>query len=241
MSELEKFLKGVLMGGVGVVATAVEKTTELAQNLVNKGTEVVEEQKGPVGELVQRGRGLMDDISGQMGRAWDGVRKTLSGTAQPTREEREVLRERLNEMDELEEELDTVGRGLDTLMGHVGHAVERTGDAIARMAETLAREPETPVCPPQPKAEEQPTPEPAAPEADAAEKAARAAEEGVRTMEDELRKALQYIRSRMDAPEGASQPEMQAIRQRLMDFAKDVADAFQAANRPDKPEDGGNG
>lgn len=258
MSELEKFLKEVLLGGVGMVATAAEKAAELAHTLVNKGTEVVEEQKGPMGDLVQRGRGLAEDISDQMGRLWGSVCSAMSGKTSPTREERDELRERLNEMDELEEEMDTVTRGLDALMGHVGRAVERTGDAIARMTETLAGDSACPeaapdaaeeageAAPPEEPAVEEPAAEEPAAEEPAADAPAGAAETPQAetagpTVEDELRKALRYIRTRLDAPDAPSQPEMQALRQRMMDFAKDVYSAFQSSSKPDKPEDDGNG
>ena len=139
-----------------------------------------------------------------------------------------------------------LGKGLDALMGHVGRAVERTGDAIARMADTLAKEPACPVigeeAPAEKPAEETAPveePAPAGTEAPAAEAGAPKTEGP--TVEDELRKALLYIRSRLDAPDAPSQPEMQALRQRLMDFARDVYGAFRTGDGPDKPQDDGNG
>ena len=247
MSELEKFLKNVLLGGVGAVATAAEKASELARGLVDKGTRVMEENRETTDALTRRGQQLADDIAAQMRKAWDGVCQAVTGKAQPTREERDEVRERLNEMDELEEELTTLEQGLNALMRHVGDAMNRAGEMVDRVAghvsERLDGLQDQPESDDDVAKEAADIAEEAAAEADeAAKEAADRAEageapQGGRTMEEEIRSALQYIKSRIEGPDGETHPELQELRQRLLNFARDAYSAYQGTIRENPPQE----
>ncbi len=231
MSELEKFLKNVLLGGVGAVATAAEKASELARSLVDKGAQVVEDNKDTTDALTRRGQQLADDISEQMRKVWDGVCQAVTGKTQPTREERDEVRERLNEMDELEEELTTLEKGLNTLMHHVGEAMNRAGEMVDRVAGRVSEQLDG--LQDEPESDDEVAKEAADIAAQAEAEAAAETEaeteekpQGGRTMEDEIRGVLQYIRARMEDPEGGASQELQELRQRLQEFARDVYGAY---------------
>lgn len=85
MADLEKMLKDVLLGGVGAVATVVEKGGEVAQKLVEKGRETVRDNREATEELKRRfkeacpcGREEPDiDVSGLSPEQRESLRRQL--------------------------------------------------------------------------------------------------------------------------------------------------------------------
>ena len=74
MSELEKILKSVLLGSVGAVATAVEKTGELARSFVEKGEDVVDKNG-----LADKGREVADSAKAAIGKMKDRIALGVKG------------------------------------------------------------------------------------------------------------------------------------------------------------------
>ena len=54
MTDLEKLVKDVLLGGVGAVATVAEKSGEIAKALVEKGRATVKENQDAAEELKRK-------------------------------------------------------------------------------------------------------------------------------------------------------------------------------------------
>ncbi|MBR3494589.1 MAG: hypothetical protein IKH38_04105 [Clostridia bacterium] len=92
MSELEKILRNIVLGGVGAVATAVEKTGEVAKNLVAKGSEVVS-QAAPTREALER---EIDGVREQL-------REELKTEDLSSKEARERVRAAFEQLDGLEQ------------------------------------------------------------------------------------------------------------------------------------------
>lgn len=90
MADLEKMLKDVLLGGVGAVATVVEKGGEVAQKLVEKGRETVRDNREATEELKRRFKEACP-CSGE---------KPDIDVSDLTSEQREALRRQLELMDE---------------------------------------------------------------------------------------------------------------------------------------------
>ena len=106
MSELEKIVKNVLYGGVGVVATAVEKTGELARNLVNKGADMVSQEKTEA--FVQKGQGVLNTLGERFNALKDQIVKSLNPEEVPAEEAPAELEHAMDELDTLETELEEV-------------------------------------------------------------------------------------------------------------------------------------
>lgn len=105
MSELEKILKDVLYGGVGAVATAVEKTGELAKNLVNKGAQVLEDNRDQTDALKQKGKAALDNVAARFTSLVDKLRSQTAPKAEDPSPTEETVKEELQELDSLEVEL----------------------------------------------------------------------------------------------------------------------------------------
>lgn len=54
MSDLEKMLKNVVLGGVGAVAAVAEKSSEVAKALVEKGQATIDQNRDTAEELKRR-------------------------------------------------------------------------------------------------------------------------------------------------------------------------------------------
>ena len=109
MSDLEKVLKDVVMGSVGAVAAVVEKGTELVQELVKKGEETVKANQGAADDLVRKGQNVMDSFAKAATDAYTGVKdainEALKNVDSMSKEQREDLRRRLDELDAKETDL----------------------------------------------------------------------------------------------------------------------------------------
>lgn len=128
MSELEKILKNVLLGSVGAVATAVEKTGDLAKSFVAKGGEVVEQNKG----LTDKGREIADSAKASIKKLMDRISLGIRGVDRLSKEQREELRTRLNELDEVEAEMQ---REMDARLEEARAAEEAKAEAEKQLEE----------------------------------------------------------------------------------------------------------
>ena len=126
MSELEKIVKNVLYGGVGVVATAVEKTGELAKNLVNKGADMVRQEKTEA--FVQKGQNVLNAIGERFAEVKEQIGKSLNREEVPEEEAPAELEHAMDELDTLETELEAV----ETLLTE---EAEKAADEAEKAAE----------------------------------------------------------------------------------------------------------
>ena len=96
LEELGNSLKNVALAGVGAITILAEKGTELAKECIEKGTVAVE-----------RGIEATDTLKAKAEQAAKERRErsTDESLSQMTREERDNLRRRLDELDTLEEEM----------------------------------------------------------------------------------------------------------------------------------------
>ena len=108
MSEIEKLFRDMLLGGVGVVATAVEKADELAKGFVRKGQETMDANQEPLDTVRRKGQEVWDDLSRRYAETFDATRRAMRDVidqaATMTAEQRAEIRRRLDELDELERE-----------------------------------------------------------------------------------------------------------------------------------------
>ena len=83
MAELEKVLKGVVLGSVGAVAAVVEKSGKIARGLVEKGQETVSNNQETVDNIRRKVREACERVNcdKQSGAVPDGfeMKKTSSG------------------------------------------------------------------------------------------------------------------------------------------------------------------
>ena len=100
--DLEKALRNVAYAGVGVAALAVEKAGEVGKVLVEKGEIAVEQGKEFHGELQQK---LQDAAQKRQEERFNDTISAMSA------QEREDLRRRLAELDELEKEAEACATG----------------------------------------------------------------------------------------------------------------------------------
>ena len=120
MSNLEDVLKSVVLGGVGAVATVLDKGAEIGKTLVEKGQQTVESNQETIDSLKQKFRDAVE-ASKNIDVKLDFDFTVLS------REQRDALRRKLDEADAKEE-------------AEAAEAAEADGDAEEPEAET----PETP-------------------------------------------------------------------------------------------------
>ncbi len=218
MSELEKMVKNVLLGGVGAVATAVEKTGEIAKSLVDKGARVLEENRDKTDALKQKGQKTLDSIGGRFSALTDRIRSQLTQTAEAPKAPAGDLRDEAEELESLEAEL----RKVEDLM----RGEQET-------AETAEKEPEAPKA--------------ADPIADLADKAASFLNpDELGKAADHLAEASDRLFRKIgDAVDGALNPEkppidtealLTGLQRRLEDFGKRLEASRQALNAEKKPE-----
>lgn len=100
--DLEKALRNVAYAGVGVAALAVEKAGEVGKVLVEKGEIAVEQGKQFNEELQQK---LQDAAQKRHEERFNDTISAMSA------QEREDLRRRLAELDELEKEAEACATG----------------------------------------------------------------------------------------------------------------------------------
>ena len=139
MSEIEKILKDVLYGSVGVVATAVEKTGELARNLVNKGADMVSPEK--TGAYVKKGQDMLNAIGERFAALKEQIVRSLNREETPAEEVPAELEHAMDELDTLETELEAVESRLteETKSRDVPVIdVEKATDAAGEKAEEIA-------------------------------------------------------------------------------------------------------
>ena len=108
MSEIEKLFRDMLLGGVGVVAAAVEKADELAKGFVRKGQETMDANQETLDTVRRKGQEVWDDLSRRYAETFDATRRAMRDVidqaATMTAEQRAEIRRRLDELDELERE-----------------------------------------------------------------------------------------------------------------------------------------
>ena len=123
MSNLEDVLKSVVLGGVGAVATVLDKGAEIGKTLVEKGQQTVESNQETIDSLKQKFRDAVE-ASKNIDVKLDFDFTVLS------REQRDALRRKLDEADAKEE----------AEAAEAAEAAKADGDAEEPDAET----PETP-------------------------------------------------------------------------------------------------
>ena len=127
MSELEKILKSVLLGSVGAVATAVEKTGELARSFVEKGEDVVDRNG-----LADKSREAADAAKTAIGKLKDRIALGDRGVDSLSKAQRDALRARLDELDAVEKEMQ---RELDAKLAEAKAAEEARAAAERELRE----------------------------------------------------------------------------------------------------------
>ena len=88
MSDLEKTLKDMLYCGVGAAATVIEKGSELAQSLVEKGQKAVEDNRATGEELKRKVKEVYEEAT-----------RVEVDVTKMTAEQRAELRRQLDMMD----------------------------------------------------------------------------------------------------------------------------------------------
>lgn len=104
LEELGQDLKKVALAGVGAVTILAEKGTEIAKECVKKGSDTVEKGKAVTGELVSKAEQAAQERK---------ERSAEENLARMTKEEREALRRKLDDLDVLEEEAAKAAADLD--------------------------------------------------------------------------------------------------------------------------------
>ncbi len=137
MSELEKIVKNVLLGGVGAVATAVEKTGELARSLVNKGAETVRSEKADA--LARKGKDVLNGIGERFNALVEQIGKSVTRREAPAGEASDELESELNELDSLETELEEVEAQLREEPKAEPEAASAAADAEAKVEEVAEK------------------------------------------------------------------------------------------------------
>ena len=226
MSELEKALKNVLLGGVGAVATAVEKTGAFAKKMMDKGAKVLEDNKDKTDALKQKSRETLDGIGARFSELAKRVRAQFTPEQKAPEAEADTLREELNELDDLEVEL-------------------RDVEEMIREAPAA----ETPAADPEPEAPEAKTAESAA---DALGEIAGKAveflnsEEFSKTADHLAEESDKFFRKVSEAIDGAIKPPaelpdtesiLQDMQRRLNDFAKRLENSRKAMEERDKKDE----
>ena len=144
MSNIEDTVKKVIAGGIGAVATVVEKGSEMAKEFVNKGEETIRSNQGTIDNVKEKIKSVFKglDVKGM------------------TREERAELRRMLDEADaeddaldadaeeiadeieekarEAEETAETVQQAIDEINEKPGEAAEELGKMADKAADVLS-------------------------------------------------------------------------------------------------------
>lgn len=92
MSELEKILKSVVLGGIGAAAMVVEKSEELAKACVVKGEDTVRQNQDTIDEVKRKAQAVCDAAKKMAGEMAGEIERM-------TREERDALRRMLDKFD----------------------------------------------------------------------------------------------------------------------------------------------
>ena len=217
MADLEKILKDVIYAGIGAVSTVIDKGSEAAEALVARGRRTLDENRGVIDQLKEKA---------------EEARRTLSGLdlRSLTEEEREDIRQQLNELDE-----------------EVRMAEEKAGEAPAEAAkeaeeaeEVEAPEADEPVFDVEPDAPEAGAGEPAAPEAEArgeaASEKAEAMQESARIAADAIGDALQKAG---DVADEAVSATIRTLKQLAGELREALEKNFTEGAPGDKPDDSG--
>ena len=101
MTELENIVKSVVYGGIGVAATIVEKGSDIARTLVEKGQETVRANKGAVDQIRETAEDLKRRVREFCERF---MNDDVIDASCLTREQRDAVRQQLDEQDALDEE-----------------------------------------------------------------------------------------------------------------------------------------
>ena len=122
MDEIKNTLKKILAGGIGAVATAVEKGEEMARGFVEKGEETLRENQETIDSFKEKFRGPLS---------------TEVNVKGMTREERDALRKELDQADAEDDLLDA-----DTAEAQeefIATATEKIEDAADKAEEFAAQ------------------------------------------------------------------------------------------------------
>ena len=217
MADLEKILKDVIYAGIGAVSTVIDKGSEAAEALVARGRRTLDENRGVIDQLKEKA---------------EEARRTLSGLdlRSLTEEEREDIRQQLNELDE-----------------EVRMAEKKAGEAPAEAAEEAeeaeeaeAPEADEPVFDVEPDAPEAGAGESAAPEAEArgeaASEKAEAMQESARIAADAIGDALQKAG---DVADEAVSATIRTLKQLAGELREALEKNFTEGAPGDKPDDSG--
>lgn len=99
MSEFEKVIKNVVLGGIGAAATVVEMGGELAKSFVEKGEETIRQNQAACDELKEKVKNACESAKSACENA-----KMSFDLARMTAEERAELRRQLDAFDAAEAE-----------------------------------------------------------------------------------------------------------------------------------------
>ena len=125
MSNIEETVKKVITGGIGAVATVVEKGSEMAKEFVNKGEETIRNNQGTIDNVKEKVRSVFKGID-------------IKGM---TREERAELRKMLDEADAEDDALDAeaaeIVEDVEEKAEAFAEKVEEKTDDIEAAAETV--------------------------------------------------------------------------------------------------------
>lgn len=101
MKELENIVKSVVYGGIGVAATIVEKGGDIARTLVEKGQATVRANQGAVDQIKETAEDLKRRVRAFCERFMDDG---VIDASCLTREQRDAVRQQLDEQDALDAE-----------------------------------------------------------------------------------------------------------------------------------------
>ena len=127
MAELEKLLKDILYAAVGAVSTAVDKGSELVQELVQKGRQTMEENQETIDNVKQKVKDACDSL-------------TRIDVRALSEEEREDLREQLRELDEeMDARKEEARQKAQEARSAMDAVAEEAIDSLKRAAEELRK------------------------------------------------------------------------------------------------------
>lgn len=145
MNELENIVKSVVYGGIGAAATLVEKGGDIARALVEKGQETVRANQDTVDQI----RDTAEDLKRRVIEFCEKfMNDDVIDASCLTREQRDELRRRLDEQDEMDDEAATACQydtpAEDEPVGEVEPVAETTKETPVSDDDVPVFEPEQP-------------------------------------------------------------------------------------------------
>ena len=148
MNEIENIVKSVVYGGIGAAATLVEKGGDIARALVEKGQETVranqdtvDQIKGTAQETIDQIRETAEDLKRRVREFCERfMNDDVIDTSCLTREQRDALRQQLDEQDALDAEAEAACQYDEPAAEDVAEEEPVSDDDVPVF------EPEKPVC-----------------------------------------------------------------------------------------------